>query len=91
MASVTASLSPRKHRSGGAGQDTNDGNEREREKHERPDAEPNPQRGTNAEEGTRRESKRGDDELEEEDGEGELLEIVPGRVRLRAPLVGAYR
>ena len=72
-------------------EDADDRNECKGDEDERADAEADPDRGANAEEGARGEGKRGDNELEEQNGEGELLEIVPGRIRLSAPVVRLRR
>ena len=63
----------------------------ERGEDECPNAQSDPQRGSNAKEGARGEREASDDELEEENGEGELLEIVRRRVRLAAPGWGLRR
>lgn len=68
-----------------------DGNEGKGDEDECADAEAHPERGANAEECARGESKRGDYELEQQNGEGELFEILPGRIRLCAPVLAACR
>ena len=66
-------------------------NAQERDEHEcdeddEPDAQADPHRSPDAEEGTRGDGEGSDNDLKEEDGERELFEVIDGRVRPCVPL-----
>ena len=84
--SASACLSPGEKRRDGVGENAEERDEHERDEDNDADAQADPHRGPDAEEGTRGHGEGGDNELEEENGEGELLEVIDGRVRPRVPL-----
>ena len=84
--SVGADLSTREKRRDGVRENAEERDEHERDEDNEPDAQADPHRGPDAEEGTRGDGEGSDNELKEEDGKRELFEVIDGRVRPCVPL-----